>query len=72
MSHLTTIQTQVRDIAALRDACQELGLQVVAFNLERAVQSRFARSNRFSCPLVAVRCAVRGHEGVFTRMVRTS
>jgi len=29
MSHFTTIQTQVRDIAALRDACQELGLQVV-------------------------------------------
>lgn len=28
MSHFTTIQTQVRDIAALRDACQELGLQV--------------------------------------------
>jgi hypothetical protein len=29
MSHFTTVQTQVRDIAALRDACQELGLQVV-------------------------------------------
>jgi hypothetical protein len=29
VSHFTTIQTQVRDIAALRDACQELGLQVV-------------------------------------------
>lgn len=29
MSHFTTIETQVRDIAALRDACQELGLQVV-------------------------------------------
>lgn len=29
MSHFTTIQTQVRDIAALRDACAEMGLQVV-------------------------------------------
>ena len=29
MSHFTTIQTQVRDITALRDACAEMGLQVV-------------------------------------------
>ena len=29
MSHFTTIQTQVRDIDALRDACAEMGLQVV-------------------------------------------
>lgn len=29
MSHLTTIHTQVRDIDALRDACTELGLQVI-------------------------------------------
>ncbi len=29
MSHFTSVQTQVRDIAALRDACQEMGLQVV-------------------------------------------
>ena len=26
MSHFTTIQTQIRDIDALRDACSELGL----------------------------------------------
>ncbi|MEI6972755.1 MAG: DUF1257 domain-containing protein [bacterium] len=28
MSHFTTIQTQVRDIEALRAACSELGLEV--------------------------------------------
>jgi hypothetical protein len=26
MSHFTTIQTQIRDLEALRDACGELGL----------------------------------------------
>jgi hypothetical protein len=29
MSHFTTIATQVRDIEALRSACQELGLELV-------------------------------------------
>ena len=29
MSHFTTVETLVRDIAALRDACAELGLQVL-------------------------------------------
>lgn len=29
MSHFTSVQTQVRDIAALRDACAELGLEVI-------------------------------------------
>jgi hypothetical protein len=29
MSHFTTIQTQVRDVSALRAACEELGLQVL-------------------------------------------
>ena len=28
MSHFTTIQTQVRDLEALRDACAELGLEL--------------------------------------------
>jgi hypothetical protein len=28
MSHFTTIQTQVRDLVALRDACHELGLEL--------------------------------------------
>ena len=29
MSHFTTIQTQVRDLSALRAACEELGLRVL-------------------------------------------
>ncbi len=29
MSHFTTIQTQIKDIEALRDACAELGLRLV-------------------------------------------
>jgi hypothetical protein len=29
MSHFTTIQTQVRDIHALRDACRELGVDLI-------------------------------------------
>ena len=29
MSHFTTIQTQIRDLDALRDACAELGLTLV-------------------------------------------
>lgn len=29
MSHFTTIQTQIRDISALRAACGELGLEVL-------------------------------------------
>ena len=28
MSHFMTIQTQVRDLEALRDVCAELGLQL--------------------------------------------
>ena len=30
MSHFTTIQTQIRDLEALRDACGELGLGLTA------------------------------------------
>ncbi len=30
MSHFTTIQTQIRDLEALRDACGELGLGFTA------------------------------------------
>ena len=29
MSHFTTIQTQIKDIEALREACQELGLELL-------------------------------------------
>ncbi len=28
MSHFTTIETQIRDLAALREACRELGLEL--------------------------------------------
>ncbi len=35
MSHFTSIQTQVRDIAALRDACAELGVEVIEDALAR-------------------------------------
>ena len=28
MSHFTTVKTQIKDIAALRSACAELGLEV--------------------------------------------
>jgi hypothetical protein len=30
MSHFTTIKTQVRDLVALREACADLGLELVA------------------------------------------
>jgi len=30
MSHFTSIQTQIKDIEALREACAELGLEVLA------------------------------------------
>jgi len=29
MSHFTTIQTQIRDVAALEDACTELGVELL-------------------------------------------
>ena len=35
MSHFTTIQTQIKDIAALRDTCTELGLPLVADTVAR-------------------------------------
>ena len=35
MSHFTTIATQVRDIEALRSACQELGLELVQDGMAR-------------------------------------
>jgi hypothetical protein len=28
MSHFTTVQTQIRDVTALRNACQELGVEL--------------------------------------------
>ena len=29
MSHFTTIETQIRDVSALRDACRELGVELI-------------------------------------------
>ena len=42
MSHFTEIKTQVRDIAALRDACRELDLQL----LENTTARGYARQTR--------------------------
>ena len=47
MSHFTTIQTQVRDVSALRAACEELGLRVLI-----NTQARGYSSNRLSGDLV--------------------
>jgi len=35
MSHFTSIETQIRDIPALREACRELGLSVLENTLAR-------------------------------------
>ena len=42
MSHFTTIQTQIRDITALRDACHELGVQLI----ENAVARGYGSNNQ--------------------------
>ena len=42
MSHFTTIQTQIRDIDALRDACSELGLEL----LQNAEARGFSQNRR--------------------------
>ena len=47
MSHFTTIQTQIRDVAALRAACQEMGLAV-----EAKAHARGYSSNRIPGDLV--------------------
>ncbi len=39
MSHFTTITTQIKDIAALRSACSELGLELVARGTARGYAS---------------------------------
>jgi hypothetical protein len=39
MSHFTTIETQIRDIPALREACGELGLTVLENTLARGYSS---------------------------------
>ena len=35
MSHFTSIQTQIRDLAALADACKELGVELVHSSVAR-------------------------------------
>lgn len=40
MSHFATIQTQVRDMAALREACRELGVELI----ENAVARGYGRN----------------------------
>jgi len=45
MSHFTTIETQVRDIPALREACRELGLSVLENNLARGYSSNTLRGD---------------------------
>ena len=47
MSHFTTIQTQIRDVSALRVACEELGLQVLT-----KTHARGYGSNRLKRDLV--------------------
>ena len=47
MSHFTTIQTQVRDISALRAACEELGVRVLT-----NTQARGYGSNKLKGDLV--------------------
>lgn len=47
MSHFTTIQTQIRDISALRAACSELGLTITP-----NTQARGYGSNRIKGDLV--------------------
>jgi hypothetical protein len=39
MSHFTTIQTQIKDIAALRTACAELGVELIENGVARGYGS---------------------------------
>lgn len=45
MSHFTTIQTEIRDIAALREACTELGLQLEADAEARGYGSKSVKAD---------------------------
>jgi len=51
MSHFTTIKTQVRDLEALRDACVELGLELVA----NAVCRGFANATRTAAHVIRLK-----------------
>ena len=43
MSHFTSVQTQIKDIAALRSACDELGLQVLDNTTARGYSTNTTR-----------------------------
>lgn len=43
MSHFTTIQTQIRDLEALHDACAEMDLKLVQNAARRAMRASPAR-----------------------------
>jgi Protein of unknown function (DUF1257) len=45
MSHFTTIQTQIKDIDALREACAELGLELLANAEARGYGSQAQRGD---------------------------
>ena len=51
MSHFTTIQTQIRDIPALREACDELGLEL----LQNAEARGFASNSRAAAYVVRLK-----------------
>jgi hypothetical protein len=46
MSHFTTIETQVRDIAALREACRDLG-QIGTLEIHRATTIEFDNQTQY-------------------------
>ena len=45
MSHFTTITTQIKDIAALRSACGELGLQVLENTTARGYSTNITKGD---------------------------
>jgi hypothetical protein len=46
MSHFTTIQTQIRDIAALREVCRELGVELIENAVARGYGSNKLKGDR--------------------------
>ena len=45
MSHFTTIETQIRDPATLREACRELGVELIENTLARGYSSNTLRGD---------------------------
>ena len=52
MSHFTTIQTQIRDLAALRAACTELGVEL----LENAVARGYGSNTHKGDLVIKLKC----------------